>query len=201
MLIVDLVRRNFKSLSVLGLATTTMSTWVALTLTSTFSLINGGLAGTIWLYLASWIFTFALVSSLAELASMAPTSGGQYRKLEPTPQSRHLLMMNRRLGIRICASVSAKVSQLHRWMACCIGMASSDSNDRLQFRRLDPYHGLYLPSGLRHAKLASDPGHDSDRMSCDFHQYLWRPSTNRAGCPHFRLLLRNHSAVGARAQG
>lgn len=85
MLIADLVRRNFKSLSVLGLATTTMSTWVALTLTSTFSLINGGLAGTIWLYLASWIFTFALVSSLAELASMAPTSGGQYRKLELTP--------------------------------------------------------------------------------------------------------------------
>lgn len=74
------LRRNFKSLSVLGLATTTMSTWVALLLTSTFSLINGGRAGTIWLYVASWICTFSLAASLAEMASMAPTSGGQYRE-------------------------------------------------------------------------------------------------------------------------
>ena len=76
------LRRNFKSLSVLGLATTTMSTWVAMLLTSTFSLINGGLAGTIWLYLATWICTFSLAASLAEMASMAPTSGGQYREFE-----------------------------------------------------------------------------------------------------------------------
>jgi amino acid permease len=73
------LRRNFKSVSILGLATTTMSTWVALMLTSLFSLINGGRAGTIWVYLASWLCTFALAASLAELASMAPTSGGQYR--------------------------------------------------------------------------------------------------------------------------
>ncbi|KAK3618177.1 hypothetical protein LTR56_024809 [Elasticomyces elasticus] len=72
------LRRNFKSLSVLGLSVTTMSTWVALLLTNTFALINGGLAGLIWTYLASWIFTFALAASLAEMASMAPTSGGQY---------------------------------------------------------------------------------------------------------------------------
>lgn len=76
------LRRNFKSLSVLGLATTTMSTWVAMLLTSTFSLINGGLAGTVWLYLATWICTFSLAASLAEMASMAPTSGGQYREFE-----------------------------------------------------------------------------------------------------------------------
>lgn len=72
------LRRNFKALSVLGLATTTMSTWVAMLMTSTFSLINGGLAGTIFVYLATWLCTFALAASLAEMASMAPTSGGQY---------------------------------------------------------------------------------------------------------------------------
>jgi amino acid permease len=74
------LRRNFKSLSVLGLATTTMSTWVALLVTNAFSLTNGGLAGTVWVYLATWICTFALAASLAEMASMAPTSGGQYRE-------------------------------------------------------------------------------------------------------------------------
>jgi hypothetical protein len=74
------LRRNFESLSVLGLATTTMSTWVALLVTNAFSLTNGGLAGTVWVYLATWICTFALAASLAEMASMAPTSGGQYRE-------------------------------------------------------------------------------------------------------------------------
>lgn len=73
-------RRNFRSFSVLGLAMTTMSTWVAMLMTSLFSLINGGRAGTIWLYLATWICTFTLAASLAELASMAPASGGQYRE-------------------------------------------------------------------------------------------------------------------------
>jgi len=57
-----------------------MSTWVALLLANAFSLTNGGLAGTVWVYLATWICTFALAASLAEMASMAPTSGGQYRR-------------------------------------------------------------------------------------------------------------------------
>jgi hypothetical protein len=57
-----------------------MSTWVALLLANAFSLTNGGLAGTVWVYLATWICTFALAASLAEMASMAPTSGGQYRE-------------------------------------------------------------------------------------------------------------------------
>ena len=82
------LRRNFKSLSVLGLATTTMSTWVALLLANAFSLTNGGLAGTVWVYLATWICTFALAASLAEMASMAPTSGGQYREfISPVPKA------------------------------------------------------------------------------------------------------------------
>lgn len=74
------LRRNFKTFSILGMASVTMATWMALLLTASFSLINGGLAGTIWVYLASWLFTICVVCSLAEMASMAPTSGGQYRE-------------------------------------------------------------------------------------------------------------------------
>jgi choline transport protein len=74
------LRRNFKSLSILGLAATTMSTWVAMLLSSVFSLINGGLAGTIWIYVASWLLVFFVAASLAEMSSMAPHSGGQYRE-------------------------------------------------------------------------------------------------------------------------
>jgi choline transport protein len=73
------LRRNFESLSVFGLAITTMSTWMGMLFGNVFSLTNGGLAGTIWVYFASWMLTFFLAASLAEMASMAPTSGGQYR--------------------------------------------------------------------------------------------------------------------------
>ncbi|KAK5023718.1 hypothetical protein LTS07_009226 [Exophiala sideris] len=46
--------------------------------TSIIGLINGGTAGMIWLYLVAWIGFLAVNTSMAEMASMAPTSGGQY---------------------------------------------------------------------------------------------------------------------------
>lgn len=73
------LRRNFKSISILGLAAVTMATWISMLMVNVFSLINGGMGGTIWVYFASWMCTLTLVASLAEMASMAPTSGGQYR--------------------------------------------------------------------------------------------------------------------------
>ena len=71
-------KRNFRSFSVLGLSSVIMATWVAFLGSSSFSLINGGLAGTVWVYIGIWIFTIPVTLSLAEMASMAPTSGGQY---------------------------------------------------------------------------------------------------------------------------
>lgn len=46
--------------------------------TSTFGLANGGTAGTIWMSIIVCVGMFLGVMSLAEVASMAPTSGGQY---------------------------------------------------------------------------------------------------------------------------
>lgn len=74
-------KRNFRSFSVLGLSSVIMATWVAFLGSSSFSLVNGGLAGTVWVYIAIWIFTIPVTLSLAEMASMAPTSGGQYHWL------------------------------------------------------------------------------------------------------------------------
>lgn len=45
---------------------------------STFGLINGGLAGLIWTYLVTFACFSTVIASMAEMASMAPTSGGQY---------------------------------------------------------------------------------------------------------------------------
>ncbi|PYH96799.1 amino acid permease [Aspergillus ellipticus CBS 707.79] len=75
---VQVLRRNFRFISILGFGCTLISTWeVILTLLSS-GLTDGGTAGLIWGFI---IITagFALVfASIAEMASMSPTSGGQY---------------------------------------------------------------------------------------------------------------------------
>ena len=55
-----------------------MASWETILGTSIIGLINGGTAGMIWLYLVAWIGFLAVNTSMAEMASMAPTSGGQY---------------------------------------------------------------------------------------------------------------------------
>ncbi|KAH8811165.1 amino acid/polyamine transporter I [Xylogone sp. PMI_703] len=72
------LRRNFRFLSILGFTCILMSTWEGQLTASTFGLINGGLAGLIWTYLGTFVCFLAVIASMAEMASMAPTSGGQY---------------------------------------------------------------------------------------------------------------------------
>lgn len=55
-----------------------MGTWQALIGSASFSLIDGGLAGSIWSYIATWLCTITVTLSLAEMASMSPVSSGQY---------------------------------------------------------------------------------------------------------------------------
>ncbi|KAJ9603546.1 hypothetical protein H2200_011732 [Cladophialophora chaetospira] len=74
----QLFKRNFGFLSIFGFAMILMQTWQALLGTIVFGLGNGGTAGLIYLYIIVVIF-FTLVNiSMAEMASMAPTAGGQY---------------------------------------------------------------------------------------------------------------------------
>ena len=63
-------RRNFRSFSILGLSSVIMATWGAILGSAIFSLINGGLAGTVWVYVGVWCFTLPVTLSLAEMASM-----------------------------------------------------------------------------------------------------------------------------------
>jgi amino acid transporter len=79
--------------SMLGLSTTLMLTWEGILVLVEFSqhvadtynrsyfgsgLSNGGSAGLFYSYLLSWAGFLAVMTSMAELASMAPTSSGQY---------------------------------------------------------------------------------------------------------------------------
>ncbi|KAK4209727.1 amino acid/polyamine transporter I [Rhypophila decipiens] len=72
------LRRNFGFMSILGFSCTVLITWEGMFVISTSSLLNGGPAGLLWGYLIVWVGMMSTYAVLSELASMAPTAGGQY---------------------------------------------------------------------------------------------------------------------------
>ncbi|WEW60245.1 hypothetical protein PRK78_005730 [Emydomyces testavorans] len=71
-------QRNFRFISILGFGSTLIATWeIILTLLS-FGLMNGGTAGLVWGFIVIFAGATLVFASLAEMASMAPTAGGQY---------------------------------------------------------------------------------------------------------------------------
>lgn len=84
-----------------------MATWEAQFTASSFALLNGGTAGAIYVYIGAFAGFFLAICSMAEIASMAPTTGGQYRESFPANQwhrrdgRRKLTQFLLRLGLRI----------------------------------------------------------------------------------------------------
>ncbi|KAM3418236.1 hypothetical protein BST61_g4237 [Cercospora zeina] len=72
------LKRRFRFFSVVGFVVVLGLTWEFSLTTLVFNLGNGGTAGAIWLVLVVCSCMFFVMLSMAELASMAPTSGGQY---------------------------------------------------------------------------------------------------------------------------
>jgi choline transport protein len=72
------LKRNFGFLSILGFSCTVLITWEAVTVLFAQGLNNGGTAGVIYSFLVVWAGNFSVFATMSELASMAPTSGGQY---------------------------------------------------------------------------------------------------------------------------
>ncbi|KAK0963993.1 hypothetical protein LTR91_018708 [Friedmanniomyces endolithicus] len=72
------LRRNFRMISTIGFTTCVMGTWEILLTANTQGLTAGGLAGLFWSVVWCYTGQFFVVMSLAEMASMAPTAGGQY---------------------------------------------------------------------------------------------------------------------------
>ncbi|KAL8786989.1 MAG: hypothetical protein Q9195_007967 [Heterodermia aff. obscurata] len=70
--------RTFPSLPILSFAIVLQSTWEFLLISITQGLIDGGLAGLFWSYVWTFLGFLPIIASIAEMASMAPTSGGQY---------------------------------------------------------------------------------------------------------------------------
>ena len=75
------LRRNFSFIPTFGFSAVLMISWEAMLNATSYSIPNGGLPAMIWMYVVSLFGMGAAVVSMAEMASMAPTSGGQYREL------------------------------------------------------------------------------------------------------------------------
>lgn len=65
-------------MSILGFSCTILITWEAVTVLFAQGLNNGSTAGIIYRFLIVWIGNLSIFSTMCELVSMAPTSGGQY---------------------------------------------------------------------------------------------------------------------------
>lgn len=72
------LRRNFRFITMFGFTMVLMATWEAQLSANVFGLINGGTGGLIWTYIGTLFGFLAAIISMAEMASMAPTTGGQY---------------------------------------------------------------------------------------------------------------------------
>ncbi|KAF1817486.1 putative amino acid transporter [Eremomyces bilateralis CBS 781.70] len=71
-------RRNFKMVSAIGFTTCVMGTWEIALTSNNAALTAGGKAGYFWSLVWCAIGQAFIVLSIAEMASMAPTAGGQY---------------------------------------------------------------------------------------------------------------------------
>lgn len=86
-------KRNFRFVTIFGFTMVLMATWEGQLDSCTFALLNGGTAGAIWTYLGTYIGFLCSVISMAEMASMAPTTGGQYHwvsELAPPHMQKYL---------------------------------------------------------------------------------------------------------------
>lgn len=69
------MRRVFRQFSILSFTCVIMATWEFLLTANTQGLVDGGLAGLFWSYVWTICGFGLIIASMAECASMAPTSG------------------------------------------------------------------------------------------------------------------------------
>jgi choline transport protein len=75
---VQQMQRIFRLFPMVSFSIILMASWEIALGATVISIYNGGLAGTIYTYIVCWIGFLTVYSSMAEMGSMAPTSGGQY---------------------------------------------------------------------------------------------------------------------------
>ncbi|KAH8602283.1 amino acid transporter-like protein [Bisporella sp. PMI_857] len=74
----QVLRRNFKFITMLGFASTVMASWELMLPLFYFVLYDGGPPDLFWGFIVVAIGMSLVYASIAEMASMSPTAGGQY---------------------------------------------------------------------------------------------------------------------------
>ncbi|KIW86242.1 hypothetical protein Z517_01637 [Fonsecaea pedrosoi CBS 271.37] len=74
----QVLRRNFSFITMLGFASTCIASWEGILTYLGFVLTDGGLPLLFWGFIACGIGQTLVYASVAEMASMSPTAGGQY---------------------------------------------------------------------------------------------------------------------------
>ncbi|EUC36330.1 hypothetical protein COCVIDRAFT_38996 [Bipolaris victoriae FI3] len=83
------LRRNFRFVSIFGYSMVLMATWETVLTTLIIPLTNGGTGGAIVMFLVTAVCMGFVIVSMAEMASMAPTSGGQYHWVSEFAPRKH----------------------------------------------------------------------------------------------------------------
>lgn len=94
---VQQVKRHFGFWTLLGLTASMMCTWEAIFFANATAMLNGGPPTLIYGFIVAVIGSLATAASLAEMASIYPTSGGQYHwtaMLAPPSQKTFLSWLN-----------------------------------------------------------------------------------------------------------
>ncbi|KKK27214.1 putative GABA permease [Aspergillus rambellii] len=72
------LKRNLRPVAALSFSSVLQAAWEFILISNSQGLQNGGLAGMFWSYVWTFVGFGFIITSLSEMASMAPTSGGQY---------------------------------------------------------------------------------------------------------------------------
>lgn len=83
-------------ISIFGFAAVLMQTWEATLAFASYALPNGGRPALIYTYMVAWFGFGAAILSMAEMASMAPTSGG--KSTAARSRDRVLTLLSRLVG-------------------------------------------------------------------------------------------------------
>ncbi|ORY16828.1 amino acid/polyamine transporter I [Clohesyomyces aquaticus] len=83
------LRRNFRFVSIFGYSMILMATWETVLTTLGIPLLNGGTGGAIFVFIGTAVGMGFVIVSMAEMASMAPTSGGQYHWVSEFAPRKH----------------------------------------------------------------------------------------------------------------
>ncbi|RDW82675.1 amino acid transporter I-2 [Coleophoma cylindrospora] len=86
--------RRFGFWSMLGFTTTMMCTWEAVLFANLTGLVDGAGPTLIYGFIFSWVGSLATAASMAELASMAPVSGGQYHWVAILAPPKHSALLS-----------------------------------------------------------------------------------------------------------